>query len=324
MKKNSPAFLNEPILPGHKFMTTDCERKGHKNQFMVMCTDRFCPACRRKDGARLMRRWMPVVMAWKECRQIILTDKNKATISKAYLKKLWGNYKKMTKLFSAKIRAAVPVLHWDLNEKTREYHWHINILYDGDFIPQAALSREWEKLTGASIVDVRDKRGTRARKHAIRYAFHHYLKPSETVPANMREETNRVLKGAKLVRAHGLTVEEKAVREPEKPVVKYCQTCYEQDGVLCDSFVGWPIKRKRHKQGEGRSDVLIGPMEAQGFEEVKESRDKKLARQHAVAIKELETLQTSAGPDLSRNRAALGPFGTKKEKESDGASRDAS
>ncbi len=56
---------------------------------------------------------------------------------------------------------------------------HLHILQKGDYIPQAWLSREWEKLGGGRIVDVRaitDGAG------AARYIFKYALKGGEYWP----------------------------------------------------------------------------------------------------------------------------------------------
>lgn len=67
-------------------------------------------------------------------------------------------------------------------KETKEWHPHLHIVLDSDYIPQEKLSKEWQACTGtSSIVDIRAVRSTKA---VAEYVSRYCARPAKLVDFN--------------------------------------------------------------------------------------------------------------------------------------------
>lgn len=82
---------------------------------------------------------------------------------------------------------------------------HLHILADVPFIPQAALSKLWDELTDAPVVDIRrvEERGEQGRDSALMETVGYAAKPPEYETVKGAVSYAKALKGSKLIQPFG-------------------------------------------------------------------------------------------------------------------------
>jgi len=82
---------------------------------------------------------------------------------------------------------------------------HMHALIDCPYIPQAALSKVWDDLTGAPVVDIRrvEERGDRDRDTALMETVGYAAKPPQYETLQGAVAYMKALKGAKLIQPFG-------------------------------------------------------------------------------------------------------------------------
>lgn len=88
--------------------------------------------------------------------------------------------------------------------KRGQWHLHLHILWDGDFVPHAQLKAAWYKATGDSfIVDVR---AVHDREKAARYIAGYVSKPADVAKWTEEQirEFSMAMHGRRLLRSYGV------------------------------------------------------------------------------------------------------------------------
>lgn len=94
----------------------------------------------------------------------------------------------------------------DLKEKEDgRFNVHMHVIADVPYIPQAALSAEWDDLTGAPVVDVRriDERDESGAESALVEAVGYAAKAPEFASTEDEVKYLKTLKGSKLIQPFG-------------------------------------------------------------------------------------------------------------------------
>lgn len=132
------------------------------------CHDRFCGPCA-EEHRRVVCRNLRAALAGRDLRFMTLTLKSRERPLAATLGILAACWRRLRGVLTGKTRPlggeAPPVcrmsggvvfLELSLNPNTRCWHPHLHILYEGTYIPQAWLSKQWLAITTDSfIVDIR-------------------------------------------------------------------------------------------------------------------------------------------------------------------------
>lgn len=128
------------------------------------CHDRFCPICAVKRSAERAERLVLQVaeaLRWNKraaVRFLTLTVANPSLGKLAEtLDKMQGSWRKLRRLkyFKERVLGGFKSLEITYNSKNKTWHPHFHILLIGRFVEQGWLADNWEKYTGARIVDIR-------------------------------------------------------------------------------------------------------------------------------------------------------------------------
>lgn len=159
----------------------------------VRCGDRFrCPDCARIAAARLVESFRPRIDAMTHPLFLTLTTLSVPAggLSRARqgLLLAWGRLRHR-KLFE-QVRGGVWAVETTYSQ-VHGWHLHLHAIIDSPYLPQAEISRVWEKLTGARVVDIREvKDRRRAAKEVLKYV----CKPWE-LDADQMDEVAAAFKG---------------------------------------------------------------------------------------------------------------------------------
>lgn len=136
-------------------MVYECNDCGSKVMGSKSCDTRICPRCNRRRFKRLLKRYSPILSAMMHPRFMTLTLKNPEFLLKdsfQEFRRLW-NLLRRHKYYRVRILGGIYAMEVTFTENGWNLHMHI--LYDGSFIPQDKLSKDWKSLTGSHIVDIR-------------------------------------------------------------------------------------------------------------------------------------------------------------------------
>lgn len=132
----------------------------------------------------------------------------------AMLDRLHHAFRKMrqTPEWAEHVTGGVYVVQVTRNEHRGEWHVHLHMVIDGDYWPQALLSRLWLKITGDSkIVDIR---AVHDRRQVAKYLADYVAKPNDVISWSWAAivEYADAMHGRRLVHtfgsAHGVKIED--------------------------------------------------------------------------------------------------------------------
>ena len=157
---------------GEVFKVGMCQDCGATPAFPITCDHRLCPDCASRRGAILVEAHSDILHRLRYPKMLTLTFVSVERLDRAYIKWARGCF---TKLRRRKVMAGCWGGIYSFEATYTEgvgWHLHIHSLIGSSYIEQADLAREWEKITGACVVDIRavmgaDKWG--AVKEVVKY-----------------------------------------------------------------------------------------------------------------------------------------------------------
>ncbi|MBA7654113.1 hypothetical protein ES703_61988 [subsurface metagenome] len=144
---------------GEDFKVGKCLTCGASPAFPISCDHRLCPECAARRGAILISEHEDMLRQLRYPKMLTLTFLSVEHLDKAYVK--WAR-NCFTRLRRRKVMASCWGGIYSF-EATHSYkygwHLHIHALIGSGYIDQGDLSREWLKVSGARIVDIRAVQG---------------------------------------------------------------------------------------------------------------------------------------------------------------------
>ncbi|MCI0351668.1 MAG: protein rep, partial [Acidobacteriales bacterium] len=112
------------------------------------CQHKLCPFDMRARRLRLVKKYRPLLQRMAQPRYIVFSKENCAFDELgAGIASLWSAFEKLRhrKIWKS-VKAAIAALEVTYNAETHTWHPHINVLFDGRYIPQADLLAQWNEL----------------------------------------------------------------------------------------------------------------------------------------------------------------------------------
>lgn len=224
------------------------------------CNLRWCPLCSRSRAFSIAEKTAAWLDDAKHPSFLTLTLAHTSAPLRAQVKTLVKSFKKLRsdKSLRRHVRGGVWFLQITYNATTDQWHPHLHVLVDMDYIPQAHLSHLWLAITHTSmIVDIRKVKDTvKAAQYVARYS----ARPTNlrNLPNLARVELIEELHGQRIVNAFGSAHAAKVLEK-----TKYAPQTWTYLGdffaVMCDQKTGhnndeiWDAWRTRTPL------ALIGP-----------------------------------------------------------------
>lgn len=163
------------------FFCNDCSEVSVKPK---LCHNKLCYTCNAIKRWTSMDRYRPYVATFKQPRFMTLTFKNVIQITEEYIRKADNHYKNLKKTLRRRgYRIERGIMVIECTEKGNGFHYHFHILYDGSYIPQQVIAKEWERITGDSkVVDIRSVK--KQYEKYQKYCYAHNIRP-KTLPDYM-------------------------------------------------------------------------------------------------------------------------------------------
>lgn len=169
------------------------------------CNQRWCPMCQKT------KRWIITnsVSEWVQQRKyvkfITVTLKSSTDSLEVQVGRLYDAFKvlRRKRLWKQSVRGGVWFFQLTMNQTTRQWHPHIHVLADSDYISKKNLALLWMEITHDSyIVDVRAVEDPeKAAEYVARYA----TVPGEILKCSVKQGSAMVigLKGTRMCGAFG-------------------------------------------------------------------------------------------------------------------------
>lgn len=144
---------------GQQFKTGKCMDCGAYPAFPTSCKHRLCPDCAARRGALLVSEHEALLKLLRYPKMLTLTFLSVAHLTRRYIRWARGCF---TRLRHRKIFSGCwgGIYSFEATyTKGVGWHLHIHAVIGSQFIAQAELSAEWQKITGAWDVDIRAVRG---------------------------------------------------------------------------------------------------------------------------------------------------------------------
>jgi len=225
--------LDESPYPTHRTwayrMATCCNTArfyvdrtdGKVTPWLARCRHRLCPLCGRRRSRHVSAQILDLLKLMAHPRMIVLTVKSNPKPLRDQLRDLrrWFSQLRRRPFWKAAVHGGVYTLEITRNEETALWHPHVNIIYDGTYLPHKQLQFHWHQVTGHSeivwIAEVHD------RPNAAREISKYIGKPqhvSQLPPRAIREYATAT-SGMRFVQTFG-NVWNKQVRDrdTEKPL----------------------------------------------------------------------------------------------------------
>ena len=137
------------------------------------CHDRFCTPCA-NERSRIIAANVVDHLGGSGARFVTLTTHEGYEGLRPAIAHLYTSFRRLQRsaFWSKRVTGGVAFLEIKWNPGPERWHPHLHAIVHGRYIPQAALSREWKRITGgAYIVDVRACKGNeRVTRYVTKYA----------------------------------------------------------------------------------------------------------------------------------------------------------
>jgi len=144
---------------GEDFRVGKCLDCGAEPAFPLTCDHRLCPDCAARRGAILVSEHEDILKQIRYPKMLTLTFLSVKHLDKEYIRWARNCFRKLRR---RKLMASCwgGIYSFEATYSAK-YGWHLHIhsLIGSGYIDQGELSREWQKITGACVVDIRAVRG---------------------------------------------------------------------------------------------------------------------------------------------------------------------
>jgi hypothetical protein len=195
--------------------------EGQIRPALRRCRDRLCPLCSERRGRQAAARCHGLVQRFDAPRFVTLTQMARVETLNEALDRICASFQELRrhKFWKNRVRGGVWALEVTHRPGPAEWHAHLHIITDGEFMPQQVLSDVWKSITGDSfIVHVK---AVPDRERAARYIAAYVAKPLDVQrwPEAAIREFADAMRGRRLLQPFGVAMNADLGEddEPEPP-----------------------------------------------------------------------------------------------------------
>ncbi len=125
-----------------------CDHRHEWAEATESCNVRLCPHDQRRRSLRLAARWEKLLFGRGDLRYCVFAERNSDDLH-AGIQSLYRSWNRLRKspLWKTAARGSVAVLEVTYNREENTWHPHLNVLFEGDYIPFEALKDAWIAAT---------------------------------------------------------------------------------------------------------------------------------------------------------------------------------
>lgn len=142
--------------------------------FKNACKVRWCPICQAAKSYRVTQAVVPWVKKTPNLKFMTFTLKSSDRSLSEQVTELYRAFMRLRRIkeVKPKLRGGVFFFQVTYNSKLEQWHPHLHVVADADYIPQCYLSGMWHRITGDSdVVDIRTiHQADKVGQYVARYA----------------------------------------------------------------------------------------------------------------------------------------------------------
>ena len=143
---------------GEDFKVGKCLDCGAQPAFPITCDHRLCPDCAARRGAILVSEHEDILKQIRYPKMLTLTFLSVDRLDKGYIKWARNCFRRLRR---RKVLAGCwgGIYSFEVTHSVYGWHLHVHALVGSGYVDQGDLSTEWEKISGACVVDIRAVQG---------------------------------------------------------------------------------------------------------------------------------------------------------------------
>jgi len=174
-------------------------------EYIHTCKARLCPLCGRRRSQHVADQMQPMVDAMSHPRHLVLTVKSAETPLREQITNLrrWFVKLRATPFWRANVTHGVYTVEATINVDTGQWHPHLHVIVDGNYLPHQKLRQLWHQVTGtADIVWISDAGN---RQGLVRELCKYVGKPQNTSTWTLEQIRTYAasVKGTRMVQTFG-------------------------------------------------------------------------------------------------------------------------
>jgi hypothetical protein len=141
--------LAEKVLGCHKkFRHKRCENNHDWARATNSCSVRLCPHCAHDKVNLVGKRVQAFVVGKENLKYMVLAERNSKNLAEG-IKSLYQSWDKLRRsvFWKRRVTGAMAVLEVTYSAKRKSWHPHLNVLFEGDYIPFRELNIKWQKVS---------------------------------------------------------------------------------------------------------------------------------------------------------------------------------
>lgn len=184
----------------HQTLTLVCSSCGHQYVAEINCGDRLCRHCGEKAAWRLRKRYLDNIRKIRNPRLLTLTLPTTKDLTKARVRFIRASFSKLRRRRYVEARMKGGLYSIEIKKSRCRWNIHIHALVTGSYMHQAEISRLWQKITGAVIVDIRKAWGI---VNGLDYILKYIAKPPIFRDISDQDAYRKSMKGFRLIQDFG-------------------------------------------------------------------------------------------------------------------------
>lgn len=215
------------------------------------CRDRMCPTCQALRGRNVEARVRQMLCEMDQVRFLTLTLRHSDAPLREQLDRLYKSFRTLRQHPDWKrlVKGGCAVCEITFNLREGQWHPHLHILIDGEYMPHALIKSLWLSITGDS--DVVHIKAVHSRDAGAKYIATYVAKPAEVE----RWTDARVLEYADALHGRRLLVAFGSMHAPKEKTDELGQTPQLVE-VLCSSLAVHAAFRRGCLYGRLASELL--------------------------------------------------------------------
>ena len=141
--------LAEKVLGCHKkFRHRRCDNNHDWAKATNSCSVRLCPHCARDKAKTIGTKVQAFVVGKENLKYMVLAERNSKNLAEGIssLYSAWDRLRRSV-FWKRRVTGAMVVLEVTYSVKRKSWHPHLNVLFEGDYIPFRELNIKWQKVT---------------------------------------------------------------------------------------------------------------------------------------------------------------------------------
>lgn len=143
------AHLASKVLNCHKkFRHNRCENNHSWAKADNSCCVRLCPHCAHRKVRLVSGRVRNFVVGKQNLKYVVFAERNSTNLLEG-IRSLYASWDRLRRsvFWKSRVSGSIAVLEVTYSKKHKSWHPHLNVLFEGEYIPFEALRQRWEKAT---------------------------------------------------------------------------------------------------------------------------------------------------------------------------------